>query len=59
MLSRDWEINLAPAALLPGFLLVGPPAGSAFHRTPKKAASLIAKALSGSGERCTHLGNEK
>ena len=30
MLSRDWEINLALAALLPGFVLVGPPAGSAF-----------------------------
>lgn len=24
MLSRDWEINLALAALLLGFLLVGP-----------------------------------
>jgi hypothetical protein len=41
VLSRDWEINLALAALLPGFLLVGPPAGSAFHRTPKEAASLL------------------
>ena len=36
MLSRDWEINLAPAALLLGFLLVGP-WREAHSATPEEA----------------------